>query len=55
MPYAILVESDNDYAEEDFRFRQCILFRTYLAFERGVTFHFNKLEFPLSKDALCQV
>ena len=31
------------------------LFRNYLPLEKGVAFHLNKLESPLSKDALSQV
>ena len=31
------------------------LFRIYLPLEKGGALHFQKLEFPLPKDALCQV
>ena len=31
------------------------LFRNYLPLEKGGALHLNKLEFPLPKDALCQV
>ena len=31
------------------------LFPNYLPLEKGGALHFNKLEFPLPKDALCQV
>ena len=31
------------------------LFRNYLPLEKGAALHLNKLEFPSSKDALCQV
>ena len=31
------------------------LFRNYLPLEKGRALHLNKLEFPLPKDALCQV
>ena len=39
------------------KFRQCIflLFRNYLPLEKDGALHFNKLESPLPKDALCQV
>ena len=33
----------------------CLLFRVYLPFKKGVTIHLKKFEFPLSKNALCQV
>ena len=32
-----------------------LLFRNYLPLEKGMTLHFNKLESPSPKDALCQV
>ena len=43
--------------EQDFKnfFSIFLLFRNYLSFEKGVALHLNKLEFPLPKDALCQV
>ena len=33
----------------------CLLFRNYLSFEKGAPLHLNILDFPLPKDALCQV
>ena len=44
--------------EEDINFvnlKVFLLFRYYLPSEKGMAFHFNKLEFPLPKDALWQV
>ena len=32
-----------------------LLFHYYLPMEKGMAFHSNKLDFPLPKDALCQV
>ena len=32
-----------------------LLFHNYLPLEKGVNLHLNKLEFPLPKNALCQV
>ena len=38
------------------KFRQYILaIFFYLPFEKGESYYLNKLEFPLSKDVLCEV
>ena len=51
-----LVEIGPEVPEKISKFRQCILlFRNYLPLENGVALHLNKLEFPLPKDAFCQV
>jgi hypothetical protein len=36
-------------------FSAFLLFRSYLPLEKSYRLHLNKLEFPLSKDDLCQV
>ena len=42
--------------EDFFNFVNVFLqFRNYLLLEKGEALHLNKLEFPLPKDALCQV
>ena len=41
--------------EEDSKFHHFSLFGYYLPLEKGMSLHLNKLEFPSSKDALCQV
>ena len=47
----------SDSGEEDFlKFVTVfLLFHNYHPFEKGVTLHFNKLESPLPKHALCKV
>ena len=43
------------YFAKIFKFHQCIfLFHNYLPLEKGVTLHFNRLEPPSPKEALCQ-
>ena len=52
-----LFEIGQVVSEEDFLnfVNRFLLFHNYLCLEKGVALHLNKLESPLSKDALCQV
>ena len=43
-------------SKDNFKFHRCILlFCNNLPLEKGMALHLNKLEFPLPKNALCQV
>ena len=52
-----LVEIGQVVSEEDFLnfVNRILLFHNYLPLEKDLALHVNKLESPLSKDALCQV